>query len=269
MPQDAYVRVKKFGVFSVARTATVFGATAGVIAFILFIAAGALGLMHSLSAVGVGLIILVLLIVGAFVGGAVEAFLYNVIAAIVGPVRIWLRNNSVNKVDPLSYAKVSLVFSIIIYGLLAIFVSSVLLASIGINASAVSLPASLIGAVFVFVLVVYGFILPYVWALLYNWLASKMGGIGVVIEKDVLERLDVWSYVKMVAALSVIVYIMERIIGGAVGLAFRMPVPNQLLAGAAGLVAVVVVSLVANLLVGWFYNVVAKRFGGIEVKLRK
>jgi hypothetical protein len=271
MPQDNYVKIKRFGVLSVARTFAIFGVAAGMVALLISVAVGASGLVPGFSVVagvGIGLVVLVVSIVCTFIGGAVESFLYNMIVKAVGAVRIVLVKGAISKVDPLSYAKVSFVFGIIIYGLLALCVSSVLLATIGVNSSGVA-STSLVASAFVFALILYGFVLPYIWALIYNWLAGNIGGIGVVIEKDVLQRVDVWSYVKVMVALSVIVFILERVIGTAVGIALRMPAPGQVLVAVAGFFAVIVVSLVANILLAWFYNVVAKRFGGIGVHIKK
>jgi len=206
-------------------------------------------------------------VLGLFVCGAVEAFLYNVIAGAVGAVRIVLRKDVVEKVDPLSYTKVSFVFSFIVYGLLALCVSSALLAAVGVSSTTSSLTLPLAAAVFVFALVVYGLFIPYVWARVYNWLSGRMGGIGIEIKKGSVQRIDVWSYVKMVLVLSVIVFIIERAIGSVVALALGIQQVSPLLVTAAGFVAVVVAGLVLNALLAWFYNLIARRFGGCEVEV--
>jgi hypothetical protein len=185
----------------------------------------------------------------------------------VGAVRIVLRKDVVEKVDPLSYTKVSFVFSFIVYGLLALCVSSALLAAVGVSSTTSSLTLPLAAAVFVFALVVYGLFIPYVWARVYNWLSGRMGGIGIEIKKGSVQRIDVWSYVKMVLVLSVIVFIIERAIGSVVALALGIQQVSPLLVTAAGFVAVVVAGLVLNALLAWFYNLIARRFGGCEVEV--
>ncbi len=268
MPRDNYVRVKRFGVFSVAKTAALFGVAIGVILLVAAVLVAAFGGTLGLAVgTGVGVALLVASVLGLFICGAVEAFLYNVIAGAVGAVRIVLRKDVVEKVDPVSYTKVSFVFSLIVYGLLAIFVSSVLLAAIGVSSTASSLPLPLAAAAFIFALVVYGLFIPYAWSLVYNWLSGKMGGIGVVIRRGAVQRIDVWSYVKMVLVLSVIVFIIERAIGSVVALALGIQQVSPLLVTAAGFVAVVVAGLVLNALLAWFYNLIARRFGGCEVEV--
>jgi hypothetical protein len=272
MSQDNYVKVKRFGILSVARMAAIFGVAIGVLAIIFSVVTGALGVVPGFSAangLGVGLVVLVVFILGMFLGGAVEAFLYNAIVKIVGPVQILLQKDAIDAVNPLSYAKVSLVFGVVIYGLLALFVSSVLLATIGVSSSATTIPLPLLGAAFVFAVVLYGFVLPYVWALIYNWLARKLGGIGIVIDKDVVKHVDVWSYVKIMVVLTFIVFVLERIIGTLAGVALRMPLASSGLAAVAGTIVVIVAGLVTSFLVAGFYNFVAKHFGGIDVHIKR
>jgi hypothetical protein len=271
MPKDNYVKVKRFGVFSVARTGAVFGIVIGVIALIIALAVSALGLTRTFSpvvGVGVGVALLIGSVIGFFVCGAIEAFLYNVIARIVGPVRIVLTKNVIESVNPLSYAKVTFGFTLIVYAVLGLLVSSVLLATIGISTAA-HVPIALIGAAFVFILIIYGLILPYVWGLVYNWLAKRMGGIGIVLRKGVLESIDIESFVKVMFSISIIILIIERIVGTVVGLASGLPSTTSVFAAVVGFVVAVVALLVIYALAAWFYNVVAKRFGGIEIGIAK
>ncbi len=272
MPHDAYMRVRKLGVYSSARTLAIFGVALGVITFIFMVGLGASGLSPRLTlgaGLMVGVVLLVLWIVGLFVLGAVGTFLYNVITRIVGPLKVVITKDVLKKVDPLSYAKIAFVFSLIIYSIFALTASSVLLATVGISTTSSSFPLIIIVGAFIFALVVYGFILPYVWALVYNWLAEKMKGVGIVIKDGVLQSINVWSYVKIFLALSVIVFVVERIIGTIAGFALNISQANPLFVTFVGFIAVIVASLVVNALLAWFYNVVAKRFGGCGIDLEK
>ncbi len=272
MAQNGYLRVKKFGVMSVAKIFAVFGAVIGVIALIVGGAAGLLGGIGGLAiGLGAGLFLLIVLTIGLFLGGGIEAFLYNVISGLVGPVRITLNKKGViGMVDPLSYAKIVFVFSLIVYGILAIFVSSVLLSAIGVSSAVgIGLSFPLVAAAFVFALLVYGFVLPVVWGTVYNWLASKIGGVAVVLKKGRLESIDIMSYVKIAASLTVIVFIIERIVGIGVGLALHIPQTGGPLLLAATFVLVVIVAVVASALMAFLYNIVAKKIGGIEVDVSK
>lgn len=268
MAQDKYLKVKRFGVLSVAKVAAVFGIAIGVIALIF---AAAIGLVRGATGfaigLGVGIAILVAIAAALFVCGTVESFLYNIIARAIGPIRISMRKSVVSSISPLSYARVSFIFSLITYGFIAIFLSSVLFAAVGISTASIGHSIPLIVAVFVFAVLVYGFVLPLVWAWLYNWLATKIGGVSISLRKGRLERVDVTSYVKIFVSLSVIVFIVERIIGTALGLALGVSQRGGPLLIVATVVLLVVASLVVNALAALFYNWVAKKIGGIEVDI--
>jgi hypothetical protein len=272
MAQTGYLRVKKFGVLSVAKIFAVFGAVIGIIALVI---SGALGLLGGIGGVavgiGAGVLLLIVMTIGLFVGGSIEAFLYNVIANIVGPVKVTLNKKGViGMVDPLSYAKIVFVFSLIVYGILAIFVSSLLLSVIGVSSAVgIGLSFPLVAAAFIFALLVYGFVLPVVWASVYNWLASKIGGVTIVLKKGRVESVDVMSYVKIAASLTTIIFVLERLIGVGVGLALHIPQTGGPLLLVASFVLVVIVAVVVAALMAFFYNIVAKKIGGIEVDVSK
>jgi hypothetical protein len=272
MANNSYVRVKRVGVFSAAKIFALFGLAVGVISLVLAVVISAIGGAAGFAVgLGIGIVLLIVMVVGGFVMGAIYAFLYDVIVRLVGPVRILLdRGGVIRAVDPLSYAKVSFVACLIVFGLIALFISSVLFSVIeGGSAPLGSQPAALVAGAFVFAIVVYGFVIPYVWALLYNWLAERIGGIGIVLRKGVLAMIDVWPYVKIMLALSIVIFIVERVIGGVVDILLKVPLLGTVLSTVVGIIAVVVVGLVGNALIAWFYNVIARRFGGVEIDIAK
>jgi hypothetical protein len=274
MAQDRYLKIKKCGSLSVAKVFAVFGLVIGVIALIFAAGIGALRSGTGLAAgIGIGLVVLVLLVVGLFVCGGIESFLYNVIAGLVGPIKITLdKKGTIGKIDPLSYAKIAFIFSFIIYGIIAIVFSSMLFVILGATPGpgtglALSLP--LVAAAFVFILLVYGFVIPIVWAAIYNWLADRMGGVIIVLSKGVLRSVDIGSYVKMVVVLSVLIFIIEKVIGTSAGIALGIHQTGGIPALVAGLVVLVIASIVVNALVAFFYNLVAKKFGGFEIDISR
>ena len=275
MARDNYLKLKKFNVASVGRMAAIFGVVLGAILLLFSVGAAALGFRGGTSAligIGIGLVLLVVSIVGLFVMGAVEAFIYNVIAKAVGPIKLSFNKDVLMKLDPLSYAKLSFVASIIVFGILGIFVSSILLATVGLTPGVLSIPISLVVAVFIFAIVFYGFVIPYVWALAYNWLAIRMGGVVLELKKGTrertLERIGIWSYAKMTLALSVIVFILERVVILVVDAITKVPPAGTAISIVAGFIFVIFASIVVAGLIAWFYNLAAKRFGGIGVELK-
>jgi uncharacterized Tic20 family protein len=272
MPQVGYLKVKKFGPVSVAKIFAVLGVIIGVIVVIVGGITGALkGPTGAAIGLAVGLVILIALAIGLFLGGAIEAWLYNAIVKIVGPIRISITKKGViSKVDPLSYAKVAFVFSLIIFVILAVFGASALLATIGVSSAVgIGLSLPLIAAAFVFALLVYGFILPLVWATVYNWLAETIGGVAIVLKKGIVESVDISSYVKIIVTLSVIIFVVEKAIGTVVGFALGIPQTGGILLIAGTFVGLVIVSIVGNAILAFLYNKVAKKIGGIQVDISK
>jgi hypothetical protein len=274
MVQDRYLKVKKFGVASVAKIFAVLGVVLGIIVLVFAAVAGAVGGGAGAAiGLGVGIVILIFLVLGLFVGGAIESFLYNVIASIVGPIRLTLdKRGIIGKIDPLSYAKIAFVFSLIVFGIIALAFSSTLPVLLGASPAmtrGVTLSLPLVIAAFIFALLVYGFIVPVVWATVYNWLAEKIGGVRIVLEKGVLKSVDIGSYVKIAVSLSIIIFIVERIIGTLVGLALGIHQIWGVALLVTSLLVLVVGSVVANALAAWFYNLAAKKVGGIEVDISR
>lgn len=272
MPQVGYLKVKKFGPVSVAKIFAVLGVIIGVIVVIVAGITGALkGPTGAAIGLAAGLVILIALAIGLFVGGAIEAWLYNVIVKIVGPVRISITKKGViSKVDPLSYAKVAFIFSFIVFVILAVFGASALLTTIGVSSAVgIGLSLPLIAAAFIFALLVYGFILPLIWATLYNWLAETIGGVTIVLKKGIVENINVKSYVKIAVLLSVIVFVIEKVIGTVVGLALGVQQTGGIVLIAGTFVGLVIVSIVGNAILACLYNMVAKKIGGVQVDISK
>ena len=273
MAQHDYLRIRRFGVLSVAKMAVIFGFVVGAIMLITSILLGASGVVSSFPVqlgAAIGIMLLAIAIIFCFLWGVVEAFLYNTIARATGLVGIDIEKGAIRRVDPFSYAKITFVFVLIVFILLAFFLSSVLLATLGIEVPASSLPpVSLTVTVFVVALVLYGFVIPYLFASLYNWLAGKIGGVKITLRENVLVKVGAYSYVKIMLALSVVFFIAERVIGTIAGYAFNIAAASPLMVAVAGFFAVVLGSLIINALMALFYNAVAKRYGGIEVDMDK
>lgn len=270
MARENYLKLRRIGVSSFARIAAMFGFAVGIVGLVVAIIAGLLGGAHG-AAIGIasGILILIALTIGLFVGGAIEAFLYNLFVKIVGPIKVIMKNGRVNVVDPLSYAKIEFIFSLLIFGLFALIVPSALLSSAGVTAASVGLTAPVIAVVFVFMILVYGFVFPIIWASVYNWLATKIGGVGIVISKGVIQSVDIPSLVKMILILAVFAFLVQRAIGIGVGFALGIHQLNAALVFAIGLVAVILVSVVVYGILGALYNAAAKKIGGIIVDLKR
>jgi hypothetical protein len=69
--------------------------------------------------------------------------------------------------------------------------------------------------------------------------------------------------------LSIIVFVVERVIGTIVAFAAGIAPTNPVLVTVIGFLVVLFAALIVNGLVAWFYNMVAKKFGGIEVSISK
>jgi len=202
------VELKKVGVLSTAKMFAVLSLIGGIVVAVFAVAvlsAIPAALLSTLAQshiwsffAGLGLLLLIVIpilaLVFGFVIGALEAWLYNIIAEKVGGAKLGLVKGLVQSLDPVSIARIVAliagVVTLITFILMALFG---VLASSGIGALA-TLGLGVLETVFAMII---EFVIFIIVAVVYNYLARKIGGIRVNIKANVLKRVEPVPFAKI------------------------------------------------------------------------
>jgi hypothetical protein len=253
-----------------------------ILVMLIVVAAVALRGGHALSAVTLIALLIIASTCGAIAGFIlcyVAAALYNLIAYRIGGAMLDISGKpyALSGIEPVSYAKINA----LIYGAFGLFAGIMLAIFIIAFASSIALLLSnfltiavgtlqAFGVLMILLLpiasVIGGFALGLIYAVLYNFLASRLGGVKFGLSKGVLNTIDPMSYAKIAAAINAIF--------GLVGALFNMP--HFLLLGGIGMImgiVDIVVSPILDAVIAFIfgyvlmllYNWLASRIGGVRV----
>lgn len=147
---------------------------------------------------GVGIAILftipVFLLIFGFAIGAIEAWLYNVVAERLGGIGIVLKKGELKRIDPLSAGKIAAVL-----GILFGFILGVIFAiAASVSGSAAFVLAG-IGIVILFMIIfpIIFFVAVALECIIYNYIASKIGGVMLYFKGKELKKIGVMQYAKI------------------------------------------------------------------------
>lgn len=283
--------LKSFDILSTAKIAGLLYLVVGIVeAVIIFVFSGIfsalLGSTSGITAGAAGLVTtpLIALVVGFF-GVAIFAWIYNIFAGRFGGIKLILEKNELKRIDPVSAGKLVAIISAVVFfvmGLVLGAIFAVVAGGFGI----------LIAIVFIIVYPIIGAICGFVGtaiaALIYNFVAFRIGGIMLYFKKDELHSVGVLSYAKIEAvfgALAGLVY------GAIFTLLFyfinAMVSTAQVTSTAAATamphlitelgpfsiiifpIVLAIISFVAALFSGFVYNKLAERVGGARLDIQK
>jgi len=212
--------LKRIDAVSVGKFGAVFGLIFGFIAAVALFAVGGLLATIGPSIPAVQTVAgyinrfgAVLLLIGPLAGAvfgflcyAIEAFLYNTVAPVVGALSIDLKGDKLNSIEPGSLAKIAgvlgLIYGLIISVIIVIFLVPFLSAIPSLSGFS-GYSVLLIPFVTVFA-GVGGLIGGFLYAIIYNAVANKIGGIKFSLVNGELKSVELMSLVKMLAVLGVI-----------------------------------------------------------------
>lgn len=282
------VELKNIGVLSSAKISAVLGLIGGIIAAVILLLVLAVLPATAISKVGslpvygffsgLGLLLLIVLplifLVAGFIFGALVAWIYNIFAKRIGGVQFSLKNNVLTSVDPISAAKIIAVAFLVIGIIVCVVVSLVLVFVSG----ATALLILVLRIIEILVISAVYFAAVAIIALLYNFLANRMGGVLVNIKGGELVSVGVLSYAKINAVISAIIGFIYGAIFSVIFLV-ALAAPSGSFAGMGlftklGEFAIILFPLIYLVLgfVGgainvWLYNQTAARIRGIKIKL--
>lgn len=280
------VELRKVGVLSTAKVFAVLSLIGGIV-----VAVFAVAILSAIPAAllstfarshilgffaGLGLLLLivipVLALVFGFVIGALEAWLYNIIAEKFGGAKLGLVKGLVQSLDPVSIARIVAliagVVTLITFILMALFG---VLASSGIGALA-TLGLGVLETVFAMII---EFVIFIIVAVVYNYLARKIGGIRVNIKANVLKRVEPVPFAKIYGIFTTILGLFYGIIFSLVFiLASTVPTssPYMHAFGAIGAFSIVVFPVLGFIfgfayaaICALVYNWIASKIDGIRL----
>ncbi|MDE1870759.1 MAG: hypothetical protein KGI06_00780 [Candidatus Micrarchaeota archaeon] len=271
-------KLKHIDAFSAAKMAAaielIFGFVIAVFIF-LFAAslAGVLGPSHLptfLRGAAIIIALPVFLAVVGFMVVAIEAFLYNEISYRTGSIRLDLGKNRgrLNSIDTMSTAKVFAACGAIVGALIGIIVAIVGLASGSLRFAALGVASIFILAI---CLAVGLFVMAVVLVYVYNFVASKIGGVKFSLNGRELSRVDPMSYAKIEAVIGAII--------GFIAGAFRTIAYFASLSAhtsTAGAFAIItypilyfIIGFASTFVQAWVYNALVPRIGGVKLTINK
>ncbi len=271
------VVLKRVDVFSAAKMATVLDAILGfIIAVFLFIIFGAFGSAFGASGTmlfGLGAAIIIVIPVALFIVGFVavglEAWIYNILAVRFGGIRLVLKNNQLKSIEPISAGRIAAAGGAIV-GLIAGIIFLIVSAASG----SAGLVLFGIGAIVLFtILFAIGFfIFIVIEAWLYNFIASKIGGVVIYFKGKELRRIEIMPYAKIEGVFGAIIGLIEGIaysIRSSVPTATHMALSG--LAQTLGLLTIIVfpilyaiLTFVTSAVQAFLYNWLVPQVGGIK-----
>lgn len=260
-------------------TAAIVGFIIGIIIFIsTSFASTLLPGVHRAAVFGLGaasiIILPIVLLIVSFVITSIEVWLYNLIAGKWGGAKVDIAKNRLNRIDPLSIARVYA-----ICGAIVGFVIGLIISIVSIFASAFAGPFALVGIAAIIIVpllaAIGGFIFIYIVALIYNYVASKIGGVVIMLKAMELKSVGPMSYAKIEAIISGIFGLIAGIIRAIISISTTssiLPVSGIGL----GLVAIIlypvfyfIIGFVTTLFAALLYNWLAPRVGPIKITLSK
>jgi len=271
------VVLKHVDVMSAAKIAAVVNLILGLIVTVLgFIALVGVDLVFGLSGRVIGIFAIVLIIIplllfaAGFIFVAIEAWLYNVLAQKFGGVKLEFKKNRLVNIDPTTAAKLAAMAGVIIG-----FIAGLIF---GIGAAA---RGSFLGLALIIVLPIafalIGFIAAAISVVVYNFLAVKIGGIGLNFKGSELKSIDIISFAKIEAVISAIwglvqgVFIALRAIHPMIYSAAGNAELQRL--GVAAIIVVPILyfitSFIGAAIEAWIYNWLVPKVGGVKLIFSK
>ncbi len=274
------ITLKHIDVLPIARINVVIYAIIGtVIGVFVFLFAGIFSRVIGVAGRGVVLylritsliIIPIVFSIAGFVIAAVGAWFYNMIADRVGGIRLSLTKDRLKEIDTVSAAKVYA-----IGGAIAGFVFGVIFAIAGAAVGRIGVLRIAGIIIFPAVFGVIFFVIAAIGAIIYNFIASKIGGVVLKFRGRELRRIGAMSYAKIEGIAGAIVGFVEGAIYSVSSLSSVAATMIPGLAQRLGVLSIVVypiyylvLSFVFALIGAWLYNVAAPKVGGIKVTLKK
>jgi hypothetical protein len=273
------VLLKNIDPISLAKVGALLGVLEGLIAaVVLFLFAAPLtafvgALPRSFSAI-TGLFLLaipVLGLVGGFITGWIEAWLYNFLAKRLGGIKFQFKGNEIQNVDLWAISKLAAIFGVILGFVTGIIITVISLFGIGL--------LGFIGIIFIIVFpIVFAialFVESAIFTAIYNFIAGRTSGIKIYLNGKTVTRIDPLSYAKIVG-------IIELIPGLIIGISYLISAASPVhsastpsLVYSLGALTIVVFPLiyfvlgfVGGLLLSVIYNLIASsRVGGVKITL--
>ncbi len=215
------------------------------------------------------IVIPVLAVVFGFIIGALEAWLYNLIAERAGGAKLVLSNGVVQSFDPVSTAKIVALIagvvsfvSIIIIALFTAFTSS------GVSAI-LAVGLGIFGTVFVMII---EFIVIIVVVFVYNYVARKIGGIRVDIKSNVLRSVEPARFAKIYAIFTAILGLFYGILFTFIFSVAAVTGMHMQVLGVLGALSIIIFPILGFIfgfiyaaIYAIVYNWIAEKIGGIKL----
>lgn len=273
------ITLKHIDVLSAAKMAAVIDAILGfIIALVIFVFAGVFSSVFGASSMillGVGAALLVimpiLLFIVGFVVTAIEIWLYNVLADRFGGIKVDLIKNQLKKIDPLSASRIYA-----IGGAMIGFVVGIIAAIVGLlSGSSVFAAFGLLSIVLFPVLFAAAlFIMVGVGTIIYNFIASRIGGVMLWFKGRELRRVGAFSYARIEGILGALGGLVEGIIYAIKSLVVPTSAAIPIIAQSLGALSIIaypifyfVLTFVCAFVEAWLYNAVVPKVGAVRLTL--
>lgn len=268
--------LKHIDVWSAAKVAAVLNLIIAIILAVILAVFGGIftavfGSTNPLAAHMLGRVFVILPII-AFLGGLIftiiEAALYNFVANRIGGIKIQFKGAELQIIEPWSTAKMFAIGGAVL-GVIAGVVAIIATAAFGLGGAGVGV-GIVVFVVLIVILAIGGLVFGAITAVVYNFLAEKIGGVKFYIKNKEFRGIGVLSYVKMEAILGVIAGLIEGIIFISVHSA--TPSSSPPLVATLGLATIIaypiiylVISAVSAAIDGALYNWIAGKIGGVKL----
>jgi len=222
---------------------------------------------------GLGLLLLIVIPVLAFilcfVVGALEAWLYNLIAKRLGGIKLGLTKGLVQSLDLVSTARmVALIAGVVTLITFVIFAIFGVLSSSGIG----PLATLGLGILETIVVMIIEFVIFIIIAVVYNYLARKIGGVRVDIKGNVLKGIEPVPLAKIYAVFAAILGLFYGILFTLIFALIPTAGMHMQLLGTLGSLSIVLFPIFGFILgfiyaavYALIYNWLAKKMGGIKI----
>ncbi len=270
--------LKRIDIISAARMYGVINLILGfIIALLLLFSGSVFGILFHLSArlvIGIGLLLLVLMpiafLVAGFLVGGFEALVYNVFAKRFGYVNLSIKKNKLVWIDPISASKLASMVGLVVGFIVGAFLT---LVGFTVGSSALAVFGIISILAFMVFFAVVAFAVVAIFTVLYNYISSKIGSIGVYFKGRELKKLDVYSYAKISGAFGAIWGFLLGISSAFGSLAYFSFAAMPRLGGIGAFSIIVfpimyfVVCFLVAAFAAVFYNWLVPRIGGVQFLL--